>query len=103
MSPETEKLLLERLEIVEAELAELKAENKHANLSPHSIVGKDYVAKLFGCSEIAVSRGRCGTGGLKPVRLKPLGFLKMQVDKYHREYTRSAREIALAEVERASR
>lgn len=103
MSPESEKHLLERLAAVEAELAELKAVNRFANLSPHSIVGKDYVAKLFGCSESAVMRGRCGTGGLKPVRLKPLGYLKMQVDKYHRDYTRSAREIAQAEIARVSR
>ncbi len=94
MTLETEKLLLERLAALESEVAELKADNRFAGLSPNSIVGKDYVAQLFGCSETAVLRGRCGTQGLKPVRFKPLGYLKSQVDRWHREYTKSARDIA---------
>ncbi len=103
MKESEKKNLLARLAAVEAELAELKAVNRYANLSPDTIVGKDYVANKFGCSESAVLRGRCGTAGLKPVRHKPLGYLKSQVDAFHREYTRPARELAVEEVAAAEK
>ena len=64
-------------------------------LPKNAVVDKKYVAMLFGCSEEAVLRGRCGTAGLNPVRLKPLGFVKSEVDAHHREFIKTPAERAI--------
>ncbi len=92
---EFEKQLIERLENLESEVRYLKASQGFAHLSSTSIVGTDYVAKLFGCKKVSVVRKRCGTDSLKPVRLKPLGFVKSEVDRAHKEFTKTPVERAI--------
>ena len=50
------------------------------NLSPAAVVGTDYVAFRFGCSEAAVIRGRFETGRIPRLRDKPVAFIKRNVD-----------------------
>jgi hypothetical protein len=51
------------------------------NLSPAAIVGVDYVAFRFGCSESAVVRGRFETSRIPRLREKPIAFIKRDVDR----------------------
>lgn len=81
--------------------AKLRLFENYDYLPKNAVVGKTYVARLFGCSEEAVVRKRCGTAGLKPVRLKPLGFVKSEVDRAHKEFTKTPTERAF-EAERAA-
>ena len=50
------------------------------NLSPAAIVGTDYVAFRFSCSESAVVRGRFETNRIPRLREKPIAFIKRNVD-----------------------
>jgi len=50
------------------------------NLSPAAIVGTDYAAFRFGCSESAVVRGRFETNKIPRLREKPIAFIKRNVD-----------------------
>lgn len=50
------------------------------NLPPAAVVGTDYVAFRFGCSESAVVRGRFETDKIPRLRNKPLAFIKRNVD-----------------------
>lgn len=50
------------------------------NLSPAAIVGTDYVAYRFNCSETAVVRGRFETNRIPRLREKPIAFVKRNVD-----------------------
>ncbi len=51
------------------------------NLPPAAIVGVDYVAFRFGCSESAVVRGRFETSRIPRLREKPIAFIKRDVDQ----------------------
>lgn len=96
--------ILKRLEQVESELKSLKSAKSPADtandferLPPTSTVGKDYVAYRFGCSEVAVQRGRAGTHKLRPFLKseKPLLWIKSDVDRVWREHSKSPKEKAL--------
>ncbi len=50
------------------------------NLPPAAIVGTDYVAFRFSCSESAVVRGRFETNRIPRLREKPVAFIKRNVD-----------------------
>ena len=50
------------------------------NLQPGAVVGVDYVAYRFGCSQDAVIRGRFETDKIPRLRNKPLAFIKRNVD-----------------------
>lgn len=50
------------------------------NLPPAAVVGVDYVAFRFGCSEAAVVRGRFETNRIPRLRDKPIAFIKRNVD-----------------------
>jgi len=50
------------------------------NLPPAAVVGTDYVAFRFGCSESAVIRGRFETNQIPRLREKPVAFVKRDVD-----------------------
>ena len=50
------------------------------NLPPAAVVGTDYVAFRFGCSEAAVIRGRFETERIPRFRNKPVAFIKRNVD-----------------------
>ena len=52
----------------------------YENLSPAAIVGTDYVAYRFHCSEAAVVRGRFETDKIPKLRNKPIAFIKRDVD-----------------------
>ncbi len=51
------------------------------NLPPAAVVGIDYVAFRFGCSESAVIRGRFETNRIPRLRRKPVAFIKRNVDQ----------------------
>lgn len=73
---------------VEERLARLEALLVQTHLPDDAIVGADYVARLFGCSEAAVVRKRFGTGNIPRCRLKPLGFRKGDAHRVLREKNR---------------
>lgn len=50
------------------------------NLPSAAVVGTDYVAFRFGCSETAVVRGRFETNRIPRLRDKPIAFIKRNVD-----------------------
>lgn len=50
------------------------------NLPPAAVVGTDYVAFRFGCSEAAVVRGRFEINRIPRLRDKPIAFIKRNVD-----------------------
>ncbi len=50
------------------------------NLQPAAVVGVDYVAYRFGCSQSAVVRGRFETDKIRRLRNKPIAFIKRNVD-----------------------
>jgi hypothetical protein len=64
------------------------------NLPPAAIVGTDYVAFRFGCSESAVVRGRFETDKIKRLRNKPIAFIKRDVDEVWMELNKPASEKA---------
>ncbi|MCA1623163.1 MAG: hypothetical protein LC768_06790 [Acidobacteria bacterium] len=51
------------------------------HLPAGAIVGADYVAYKFGCSEEAVVRGRFETDRIPRLRKKPVAFVKRAVDE----------------------
>jgi hypothetical protein len=78
--------LIRRTEKLESEIRVLQANRFNVG---DQIVGVDYVAAKFGCSEEAVVRGRFKTGRIKRVRQKPIGFKKSDVDKVWTEITKT--------------
>ena len=50
------------------------------SLTPAAVVGVDYVAFRFHCSESAVVRGRFDTDKIPRLREKPIAFIKRNVD-----------------------
>lgn len=83
--------------------AKLRGFESFEFLSKKAIVGAKYVAMLYGCSETAVRRGRCGTRELrnKRVRFNPDGWQKEVVDAAHKEFIKTAPERAI-EAEKAA-
>jgi hypothetical protein len=72
-----------RLAQLEEEVVFLRAANGIP--SGEAIVGAEYVALLIGCSDESVVRGRFGTDRLRRVREKPVGFVKREVDAWHKQ------------------
>lgn len=64
------------------------------NLRPDAVVGTDYVAYRFGCSESAVIRGRFETDKIPRFRNKPIAFIKRTVDAVFNEINESVEEKA---------
>lgn len=94
-----EETILERLNFLEREVAQLKTANPAGEfdaLPDESVVGKDYVAYRFGITERAVLRGEGGTHRIRRVSKKPLKFIKSEVDKAWREKTKTPKEKAAA-------
>jgi len=52
---------------------------------PDDLVGADYVARRFGCSERSVYRGACGTSGITPVSRDPWRAVRAQVEAEHQK------------------
>lgn len=71
----------------------------YENLSPNAVVGKDYVAYRFNCSEAAVVRGRFDTDQIPRTRNKPIAFIKREVDAVWQNLHKSPAEKA-AEIRR---
>ncbi len=66
----------------------------YENLPPAAIVGVDYVAFRFSCSESAVVRGRFETSRIPRLREKPIAFIKRDVDVIWQNLNRSVPEKA---------
>ena len=64
------------------------------NLPPAAIVGADYVAFRFSCSESAVVRGRFETSQIPRLRDKPIAFIKRDVDAVWLNLNKSVPEKA---------
>jgi len=64
------------------------------NLPPAAVVGVDYVAYRFSCSESAVIRGRFETDKIPRLRDKPIAFIKRNVDAVWLNLNRSVSEKA---------
>ncbi len=64
------------------------------NLPPAAVVGTDYVAYRFGCSESAVVRGRFETNKIPRLRDKPIAFIKRDVDAIWQNLNKSVPEKA---------
>ncbi len=64
------------------------------NLPPAAIVGTDYVAFRFGCSESAVVRGRFETNKIPRLRESRLRFIKRDVDAIWQNLNKSVPEKA---------
>lgn len=98
MQTELLEKILDELQALRAEVAELRAGTANAHpfelLSPDSIVEKDYVAWRFGCSERAVRAGEKGTDKIKRVSNKPLKFIKSDVDAVFRKINKSTKDQA---------
>lgn len=104
---EFEKTILERISYLESEVTRLKSEKSAAadiatqfeRLPENATVGKDYVSFRFGCSEVAVMRGRAGTHLLRTKRVsaKPLKFIKRDVDAAWKKYSKPETEAAAAD------
>lgn len=93
--------ILARLADLEKQVAQLKVERSAAEkavdyeaLPLDSVVGKDYVAYRFGCSKRAVVRKEAGTGAIRRVSLKPLKFIKRDVDAAFWAKTTPAKVLA---------
>lgn len=71
----------------------------YENLPPTAIVGKDYVAYRFNCSQEAVVRGRFDTNQIPRLRNKPIAFVKRNVDAVWQNLHKSPAEKA-AEIRR---
>ena len=92
------------LEQIKAKLAQLEEEMIFLRAasglpSPDAIVGAEYVARLIDCPPESVVRGRFGTDRLRRVREKPVGFVKREVDEWHRRNITPKEEKA-AEIRR---
>lgn len=70
--------------------------------SPDAIVGAEYVARLIDCPAESVVRGRFGTDVLRRVREKPVGFVKREVDAWHKQNITPTKEKA-AEIRRRTK
>lgn len=81
-----------RLAALEEEVIFLRVANKA--VSPDAIVGAEYVAALINCYPDSVVRGRFGTDELRRVREKPVGFVKKEVDAWHKENIKTVSEKA---------
>lgn len=66
----------------------------YENLPPAAIVGTDYVAFRFNCSESAVVRGRFETNKIPRLREKPIAFIKRNVDSVWLTLNQSVSEKA---------
>jgi hypothetical protein len=64
------------------------------NLSPAAVVGVDYVAFRFGCSQDAVIRGRFETTTIPRLRSKPLAWIKRDVDAVWMNLNKPVSEVA---------
>ncbi len=64
------------------------------NLPAAAVVGMDYVAFRFGCSESAVVRGRFETDRIPRLREKPIAFIKRDVDAVWLNLNQSVTEKA---------
>ena len=64
------------------------------NLPPAAIVGTDYAAFRFSCSESAVVRGRFETNKIPRLREKPIAFIKRDVDAIWQNLNKSVPEKA---------
>ncbi len=64
------------------------------SLVPAAVVGTDYVAFRFSCSESAVVRGRFETDKIARLRDKPLAFVKRDVDAVWLNLNQSVTEKA---------
>jgi hypothetical protein len=97
---EFERKILEELQSLRAEITALRSNYSilqstyFENLAPDAVVGADYVAHRFGCSEAAVVRGRFDTDKIPRFRQKPLAFIKREVDAVFKALTRSPSERA---------
>ena len=97
---EFEQKLLDEIADLKQSVARLQSEYSISqityfeNLAPAAIVGPDYVAYRFGCSETAVIRGRFETHRIPRVRKKPVAFTKREVDAVWQNLSRTASEKA---------
>jgi len=64
------------------------------NLPAAGVVGSDYVAYRFGCSEAAVIRGRFETDKIPRLRNKPVVFIKRNVDAVWHNLNKPISEVA---------
>jgi hypothetical protein len=64
------------------------------NLQPAAIVGVDYVAYRFNCSESAVIRGRFETNRIPKIRKSPIAFIRRDVDEIWRNLNSPVSEKA---------
>lgn len=104
-----EQIILDRVAKLENEVEQLKSEKSLADkaleferLPASATVGKDYVAYRFRTSEERVMRGEAGTGKIPRVSRRPMKFIKKEVDEVWREYTKTPKEKALEEIEKAN-
>ena len=88
-----------RLAALEEEVRFLRAARQIP--ADEAIVGAEYVALLINCAPEAVVRGRFGTDRIRRVRERPVGFVKKEVDEWHRRQIKPASEKAALERRRA--
>ena len=95
-----EKTILDRLDTLTKAVESLRSEftisqiTYFENLPSSAVVGSDYVAYRFGCSQSAVVRGRFETDRIQRFRHKPIAFVKRNVDAIWNELNRPIPEIA---------
>lgn len=101
MADVTEQLqrMQKQIESLETEVRVLKS---FGSVPDTRTVGADYVAQLFGISEQSVVRGRFDTDKLRRVRTKPVGFVKSEVDRLHRELFGKTKTERALEAERVA-
>jgi hypothetical protein len=99
---EFERKVWEKLNHLENEVERLKSEKSAADkaieferLPDSAVVGKDYIAYRFGCSENSVMRREAGTNKIRRVSNKPIKAIKREVDAAWREHTRPTKEKAV--------
>src|SRR5438045_428251 len=97
---EFEKSVIERLDALTRAVESLRADFSISqitffeNLPPGAIVGLDYVAYKFGCTEAAARRGRFGTDKIRKLRKKPIAYVKRDVDVVWLNLSKSVSEVA---------
>ncbi|HMS41117.1 MAG TPA: hypothetical protein PKE69_12880 [Pyrinomonadaceae bacterium] len=100
MSKTIETTILERLDTLTKAVESLRSDftisqiTFFENLPPTAVVGADYVAYRFGCSQSAVVRGRFETDRIPRFRNKPIAFVKRNVDAVWHELNKPVSEIA---------